>query len=140
MSLDTLFQQILLTEQQISEKTRQSQEGELPTIISFLISSQLLMTQCQLNYTTFRFQLTFAGIGGKNVTGCVCHEGHCCVSLFNVLSVKAAIARCQDRVKSLTAKSECLSKELDEQVNLLLSLPMCVRENLKAWSDTILLK
>ncbi|KAM9395403.1 coiled-coil domain-containing protein 172-like [Salvelinus alpinus] len=55
MSLDTLFQQILLTEQQISEKTRQSQE------------------------------------------------------------VKAAIARCQDRVKSLTAKSECLSKELDEK-------------------------
>ncbi|XP_042179567.1 coiled-coil domain-containing protein 172 isoform X1 [Oncorhynchus tshawytscha] len=55
MSLDTLFQQILLTEQQISEKTRQSQE------------------------------------------------------------VKAAIARCQDRVKTLTAKSECLSKELDEQ-------------------------
>lgn len=106
MSLDSLFQQVLLTEQQQSEQIQKLKDGTfLFLAIIKLAASFVLKKNMRFRQQHCRLRIFVVFIKKKRYLSDIC------------ISVKVSIIKCNEKIKNATEKYENIKEELNKKVS-----------------------
>uniref|UniRef100_A0A3B3CE17 Coiled-coil domain-containing protein 172 n=1 Tax=Oryzias melastigma TaxID=30732 RepID=A0A3B3CE17_ORYME len=107
MSLDSLFQQVLLTEQQQSEQIQKLKDGTfLFLAIIKLAASFVLKKNMRFRQQHCRLRIFVVFIKKKRYLSDIC------------ISVKVSIIKCNEKIKNATEKYENIKEELNKKAKI----------------------